>query len=60
LVTSHTDPAGLVAQSALVAQRTHRPLVVSQAGPKMLPAQSALAAQAFTHPPPTGPCAEQT
>jgi hypothetical protein len=42
---------GLLAQSALVTQPTHRPVVVLQAGPRKLPAQSALEAHARMHAP---------
>jgi hypothetical protein len=49
------DPAGLAAQSAFVAQPTHRPVAVLQAGPDVLPTQSEFDVQAGSHetrPPP--------
>ena len=47
----HTEPFALAAQSALVTQPTHSPVVVLQVGPPALPAQSALEAHARMHAP---------
>jgi hypothetical protein len=46
---SQLDPAGLAAQSAFVAQPTHRPVAVLQAGPDVLPVQSEFDVQAGSH-----------
>jgi hypothetical protein len=53
-VVLHTAPSVLVAQSLLVTQVTHSPLLVSQAGRAGLPEQSALVAQALMQDPVPG------
>ena len=50
-VVLQAPPEGFLAQSALVTQGTHRPVVVLQAGPLALPVQSALEAHARIHAP---------
>ena len=57
-VALQAPPQGFLAQSALVTQPTHRPVVVLQAGLPALPVQSALEAHARMHAPiepPTNP-----